>query len=247
MERNFKLVIEYDGTAYYGWQRQGRVPTIQATIETAIAKMANQAVALHGSGRTDRGVHAWNQVATFSADTHLSCEAIQKGLNGLTPADIVIKHCESVPMTFHPRFHAISKIYEYVILNRSVPVAVGRQYAWHVHRPLEIDLMVKGAAVLKGTHDFAAFESTGSPRTHTVRTVFDLSIGYEPSSGRVIVTVEANGFLRCMVRNIVGTLVNVGFGKTSIEEVKDILLSKDRKRAGATAPAHGLFLKEVKY
>jgi len=247
MGKNFKLIIEYDGTAYHGWQRQNNVSTIQGTLEKATAKMTKQPVTLHGSGRTDAGVHAWNQVASFSADTNLSGESFQRGLNCLTPRDIVIKDCQVVPKEFHARFDATGKVYEYIILNRYTPAAVGRTYAWHVRRPLDWSLMEEAANRLKGTHDFAAFEATGSPRSHTVRTVPDASVKYEGSSDRVIFTIEANGFLRCMVRNIVGTLVDVGLKKTSLQEFQSIFTSRDRNRAGVTAPPHGLFLREVKY
>jgi tRNA pseudouridine38-40 synthase len=247
MEKNFKLVIEYDGTAYHGWQRQKSVSTIQETIEQAISKITNREVTLHGSGRTDSGVHAWNQVANFSVATSLSCDALQRGLDSLTPDDIVIKSCESVPMPFHARFDAVSKIYEYIILNRAHPKAIARQFAWHVRAPLDVDAMNAGAAQLEGTHDFAAFEASGSPRNHTVRTVTRAFFVRDTAKDQVVFTIEANGFLRCMVRNIVGTLVDLGLGRMTLENFQEIFLSKDRSRAGATAPPHGLFLKEVLY
>lgn len=247
MERNFKLVIEYDGTGYKGWQRQKCVPTVQGTIEAAIAKMTAKSVTLHGSGRTDAGVHARNQVANFLVDTKLTSETLRKGLNSLTPEDIVIKDCQVVPESFHAQFDATSKVYHYVVLNRPTPVAISRQYAWHVRKPLDLRAVEIAIDTLKGRHDFAAFEGVGSPRTHTVRTVMDAAILKQGSTGYLVFMIEADGFLRCMVRNIVGTLVDVGAGRTSPAQFSQILASRDRKRAGATAPPHGLFLMEVKY
>jgi tRNA pseudouridine38-40 synthase len=247
MERNFKLVIEYDGTGYRGWQRQKSVPTVQGMIEAAIAKMTGKLVTLHGSGRTDAGVHARNQVANFLVDTELTSETFRKGLNSLTPEDIVIKDCQVVPESFHAQFDATSKVYQYVLLNSPTPAAISRQYAWHVRKPLDLRAVEIAMDALRGTHDFAAFEGVGSPRAHTVRTVMAAAILAQGRTGKLVFTIEADGFLRCMVRNIVGTLVDVGAGKTSPVQFSQILASRDRKRAGATAPPHGLFLMEVKY
>ena len=244
--KNFKLTIEYDGTNYLGWQRQATGPTVQAEIERALTSMTGSAVTLIGAGRTDAGVHALGQVANFRCDTRLDPEPILKGLNSLLPPDIAIRECHLVPESFHARYDAKTKVYQYRILNREARSAVGRNYAWFIHTPLDVDAMRQAAGHLVGRHDFKAFESTGSPRAHTVRTV--LMVDWtEKTERRLNFQIEADGFLRCMVRNIVGTLVAVGRGKLMPADVSAILGSRDRKRAGATAPGRGLFLVEVKY
>jgi len=244
--KNFVLTIEYDGTGYKGWQRQAIEPTIQAAVEGALAVLTRSAVVLIGAGRTDAGVHAVGQVANFRSDTRLEPESILKGLNSLLPADIAVRDCRRVSEKFHARFDAKRKVYHYRILNRKMRMAVGRNYAWFIHRPLDWEAMQEAAAMLVGRHDFKAFENTGSPRAHTVRHV--VSAGWR-AEGPDLMTlrIEADGFLRCMVRNIVGTLVAVGVQKIPPEEVRAILSSRDRCSAGSTAPPHGLFLMEVSY
>ncbi|RPH50731.1 MAG: tRNA pseudouridine(38-40) synthase TruA [Desulfobacteraceae bacterium] len=246
MNTNFKLIIEYDGTAYNGWQRQKNGRTIQGEIEKALLVMTGRSLTLTGAGRTDAGVHALGQVANFICDTRLEPEAFYNGLNSLLPGDIVIKECAQVHEKFHSRYDAKRKIYNYRILNRAVPAAVGRDYGWHIRKPLLLEAMQASASCIAGTHDFKAFEGTGSPRKSTVRTVFRAEI-HKNNEDLVIFEIEADGFLRFMVRNIVGTLVCAGLGKISSGDVKEILGSKDRSKACATAPAHGLFLMEVKY
>jgi tRNA pseudouridine38-40 synthase len=247
LPRNFKLVIEYDGAAYHGWQRQKNMPTVQGAIEAALHTMTRQSVALIGAGRTDAGVHALNQVANFLVDTRHAPQVFKKGLNSLLAGDIVIKDCREVDEAFHARYDARSKVYDYRILNRSIPAAIFRQYAWHIKKDLNLDAMQAAIPSFKGQHDFSAFQASGSPRSHAVRTVMDATLTTKNAEGYFVFTIEANGFLRGMVRNIVGTLVDVGLGKTMPEEFQRILISKDRGQAGATAPAHGLFLREVKY
>jgi tRNA pseudouridine38-40 synthase len=244
---NFKLTIEYDGTAYSGWQRQAEHRTVQAELERAIACMTQPPVTLLGAGRTDAGVHALGQVANFHADTRLAPEAFLKGLNSLLPPDIAVRTCAQVPEAFHARFDARSKVYRYHILNREDRAAVGRQYAWFIHRALDADAMQAAARVLVGRQDFKAFESTGSPRAHSVRTITAAGWEVDEAERRLRFTVEADGFLRCMVRNIVGTLVAVGLGRVGAAEVGEILSSRDRRRAGAAAPPQGLFLVRVDY
>jgi len=244
--QNFKLTIEYDGTAYKGWQRQAEEPTVQAEIERALGQMTRANITLIGAGRTDAGVHALGQVANFRCDTRLTPEAILKGLNSLLPPDIAIRDCCRVPQQFHARFAAKSKRYQYCILNRAERAAVGRDYAWFIHRPLNARDMEQAAEPLIGRQDFKAFESVGSPRAHTERNV--MHAGWKAEEGRRLTfQIEADGFLRGMVRNIVGTLVAVGLGKLDPQEMGTILASRDRRRAGVTAPARGLFLVEVHY
>ncbi len=246
MEKKFKLVIEYDGTAYHGWQRQKSDRSIQAEIEKALAVMTRQAITLAASGRTDAGVHALGQVAHFACETAIEPEAFHLGLNSLLPDDIVITNCENVPDTFHARYDARRKTYRYRILNRRVPTAVDNRYVWHIRKKLQIETMQAAATQVVGPHDFKAFEGTGSPRSSTVRTIFRAQLNRE-AEGYLIFEIEGDGFLRYMVRNIVGTLVEVGRGKITPEDFKSILESKDRDQAGATAPPQGLFLVSVDY
>ena len=243
---NFKITIEYDGSAYHGWQRQATDRTIQGEIEIALMTMTGNRVALIGSGRTDAGVHALNQVANFHCDTLLTPEVFLKGLNSLLPEDIVITSCEAVPEKFHARYDVKSKIYHYKILNRSLPVAISRQYAWHIRKELEFNAMRRTLRFIVGSHDFKAFEGSGSPRADSVRQVMSADL-VKTGDGFLILKIEGDGFLKFMIRNIVGTLVDVGLGKITPDDFKRILVSKDRNLAGITAPAHGLFLVSVKY
>jgi tRNA pseudouridine38-40 synthase len=245
--RNFKLVIEYDGAAYHGWQRQKDMPTVQGAIEGALETMTRQSVTVIGAGRTDAGVHALNQVANFLVDTRHTPEVFKKGLNSLLAGDIVIKECSQVDDTFHSRYDVQSKVYDYRILNRLTPTAIFRQYAWHIKKELDLHAMRVAMDFLKGQHDFSAFQTSGSPRSHAVRNVMDATLTTKNAEGYFVFTIQANGFLRGMVRNIVGTLVEVGLRKMLPEEFERILISRDRRQAGATAPPHGLFLREVKY
>ena len=208
--------------------------------------MTRQAVTLSASGRTDAGVHALGQAAHFACATTLEPEDFHKGLNSLLPDDIVIKTCEHVPDTFHARYDAGRKTYRYRILNRVVPTAVDRRYVWHIRKALQIEAMRAAARHLVGRHDFKAFEGTGSPRTSTVRTIVWADLKKE-AEGYLIFEIAGDGFLRYMVRNIVGTLVEVGRGKITPEGFRAILASRDREQAGATAPPQGWFLVAVDY
>jgi len=244
--KTFKLVIEYDGSQFHGWQRQKSDRTVQETIETALAVMTREAITLLGSGRTDAGVHALGQTASFITESHLDADAFFNGLNSLLPGDAVIRSCERMPDDFHARFAVKSKRYRYHILNTAIAPAIGRQFVWHIRKPLDVAAMQTAAEGLIGTHDFKAFEGTGSPRQHTVREVTESFLN-DAGSGNLTYDIEANGFLRFMVRNIVGTLVEVGLGKIPPENITAILQSRDRSQAGATAPPQGLFLMEVNY
>jgi tRNA pseudouridine38-40 synthase len=244
---NFRLIIEYDGTAYHGWQRQRDTPTIQGTIEAALNAMTGQSVTLIGSGRTDAGAHATGQVGNFRAETRLTSGELLNGLNSLLPPDVAIRDCALVDEAFHSRYDARSKVYDYRILNRPIPAAICRQYAWHIKKPLNLKNMTTAMLCLKGQHDFSAFRAAGSSEWDAVRMVMDVALKDRDADGYMVFSIEASGFLRRMVRNIVGTLADVGLEKMSPAAFEQILMSKDRKRAGATAPAHGLFLREVKY
>lgn len=246
MIQTFKLTIEYDGTRFYGWQRQADRPTIQEELEQVLSRILNQPVALDGSGRTDAGVHAWGQVASFCADTDMDPRVLQKGVNSLMKLPIVLTECIRVSDDFHARYSAVSKEYHYHILNTEDPCAVGRDYVWHIYSPLDIAVMNQCCALLCGTHDFKSFENTGAPRRSTVRTVFAAQVEKQPGN-RLVCRICADGFLKNMVRNIVGTLVDAGRYKITVKDFESILSAKDRSLAGATAPARGLFLKQVNY
>jgi tRNA pseudouridine38-40 synthase len=243
---NLKLTIEYDGTAYSGWQKQPDTDTVQGTIEEALSVMAKEPVRLIGSGRTDAGVHALGQVANFHCRADIPPRAFVAGLNSLLPDDIVIRSCESMDNRFHAQYDARRKTYRYRILNQPLPAAIGRQYAWFVPGGLDLSAMQKAAEHLLGTHDFKSFEGSGSPRVRTVRTVSAARL-FRDAQNHVIFEITANGFLRYMVRNIVGTLVDAGRGKIGPDDFRRILLAADRDAAGATAPPHGLFLLKVIY
>lgn len=242
----FKLIIEYDGTAYHGWQVQAGDVTIQETIETALSTMTREKIRLAGSGRTDAGVHARGQVASFKTKANIPAQAFFAGLNSLLPDDIVIKHCEAVDDDFHARFSATHKTYHYRIYNHPIPMAIGRQYAWHIRKKLDVNVMREAISHIIGTHDFKSFEGTGSPRDHTIRTVLNAAL-VEEKNGNLVFDITANGFLRYMVRNLAGTLVDVGLSKTTPDRFKQILNAKNRDLAGATAPPQGLFLVNVSY
>lgn len=243
---NFKITIEYDGSAYHGWQRQASERTIQGEIENALKTMTGNTITVTGSGRTDAGVHALNQTANFRCSTSLTPEVFLKGLNSLLSEDIVITSCKIVPENFHARYDVKSKVYQYRILNRSLPAAISRQYAWHIRKKLNLSAMQEAIRCIIGSHDFKAFEGSGSPRVSTVRCITN-AVLVETDNDYLVLKIEGDGFLKFMVRNIVGTLVDVGFDKITPHDFKQILISKDRNLAGITAPAHGLFLMEVKY
>ncbi len=246
MTTNFKLVIEYDGAPFSGWQVQTDRSTVQGELEKNLGLMLNQSIRLTGSGRTDAGVHALGQVANFHADTSLSCTRIQKGINALIKGPLVIRNCMVVDNDFNARFDAISKEYSYHILNQEDPVAIKRGYLWHIKKPLDLSPIKECCRILTGLHDFKSFEGAGSPRHHTRREVFSASFENRGDS-RLLFKIEANGFLRFMVRNIVGTLVDVGLLKLTVQDFSTILKAKDRSLAGPTAPPQGLFLVRVNY
>lgn len=243
---NFRLLIEYDGTDLHGWQIQKEQRTVQGDIQNALEIMTGRKLVVNGSGRTDAGVHALGQVANFHCETRLTPAAFQSGLNGLLKDDIVIRECAVADDDFHARYDASAKTYRYHILNRTVPSAVGRRFHWSIQKPLDLERMRAAASLLVGEHDFKAFEGSGSPRSTTVRTVSRAEWRAGPD-GALTFEIRADGFLRYMVRNIVGTLVAVGSGKMTSSEVAAVLRSRDRERAGATAPPQGLFLVNVEY
>jgi tRNA pseudouridine38-40 synthase len=244
--RTVKLVIEYDGTNYLGWQVQPRGLTVQGVIEEKLSLLTGETIRLTGSGRTDAGAHAYGQVAHFKTKSPMEVRSIQKALNSLLPADIAVQKAEEAGEEFHARKSARSKVYEYRILNRDPRPALFRGYAWHISQKLDLEEMKRSAQYLVGEHDFSCFRSVGTPTRTAIRRVEGID-WKRSKSGVIQFKIEASGFLKQMVRAIVGTLVEVGKGRIQLEEFLAILESRDRKRAGPTAPAHGLFLKEVKY
>jgi tRNA pseudouridine38-40 synthase len=242
---NTKLTLEYDGTRYHGWQIQANGETIQAVIERAISTFAGETIRVTGSGRTDAGVHALGQVVNFKCGRDLDLRKLLRGLNALTPPDISVIDAVSVPDSFDARRDACSRIYEYRILNRAIPSPFLLNRAWHVHEALEIESIAAAIRSLEGEHDFSSFQAAGCDAAHAVRTVYLASLARRGEL--LVVTIEATAFLRHMVRNIAGTLVEVGRGVRSVGGFKELLELRDRVKAGPTAPPYGLYLLEVKY
>ncbi len=246
-KQNIRLILAYDGSRYHGWQRQKNGITIQEVVEEKLAVMCKTPVRLISSGRTDAGVHALNQVCNFTAPSNLDPDAIEKGLNALLPDDIHVKKAERVPNEFHARYSAISKTYEYRILNGKSPDVFLRHYLWHIRSPLDKNEMEKCLSILKGSHDFTAFKSSGSSNTNPVRSIYRAEIQCPKKNDILRISIEADGFLRHMVRNIVGTVVEAGHGKMDMNGFREVFESKNRQSAGIKAPAQGLFLVSVHY
>ena len=244
--RNIRLLIEYDGTNYHGWQIQPNGITVQEVLEKNLAIMTRQRVRLVGSGRTDAGVHALGQVANFQTSASIPLKGFHRGLNSLLPPDIVIKSVEEAAADFNAQLLAKRKTYLYTILNREIPSAVHRNYSWHYPIPLNVESLQVSAQLLVGKKNFASFQAADADTGNPIREVFraDWFAGKAPF---LCFAIEAEGFLKQMVRNIVGTLVDVGRGKISIEEFERILKAKDRRQAKMTAPPQGLFLMKVEY
>ena len=240
-----KVVVEYDGKNYSGWQRQENSNSIQAEIEKALKKLTGRDITIHGAGRTDTDVHALGQVFHFDADETIPAENYAMALNTKIPWDIRAVSSCLVADDFHSRFDSTKKHYRYRIINRRRPLAIDRHRAWHVTYPLDIDKMREGAEYLLGEHDFSSFMAAHSDIEDTVRRIDSVIIQKEKNE--IVIDIEGNGFLRNMVRIIAGTLVNIGRGTCKPEDMKDIISSKDRSRAGVTAPGHGLYLVEIKY
>jgi tRNA pseudouridine38-40 synthase len=242
---NIKLTVEYDGTNYHGWQVQPNCDSIQSVLERAVSTFAGTPTRVTGAGRTDAGVHALGQVASFVTEKEYSPHRVRRALNALTPPDITIKEVEIAADSFDPRRDARSRVYEYHILNRPTPSPFYWNRTWHVHEPLNIEAMRGAIACLIGERDFSSFRAAGCDAAHAVRRVYQTSL--DAPGGPIVYRIEATAFLRHMVRNIVGTLVEVGRGERTAESFQKLLEMRDRTKAGETAPAHGLFLVEVKY
>ena len=242
-----RLTVEYEGTRYVGWQLQPGGPTVQGELERALATVLREPVRVRGAGRTDAGVHAAGQVATAPLSHTVDPGRVRRSLNALLPDDVAVRDVALVDDSFDPRRHARSRVYEYRILNAPAPSPFWRRWAWHVVMPLDAAAMDEAAQLLEGEHDFATFrgaDAKETPRT-TVRRVLESRIRHQPPL--LVYRIEATAFLKHMVRNIVGTLVEVGHGTWPPDVTTRLLAGRDRTRAGATAPPHGLTLVEVRY
>ncbi len=251
--RRLKLLISYDGTSFSGWQRQSHDVTIQGEVEKFLCRMTREDISLHGAGRTDSGVHARGMVAHFDTSSAIPCQDFKRGLNSMLPGAIRIKNVIDVPVDFHARFSAAQKTYNYVIYTGEIQPPEVRFYSLHVPRRLNLPIMRKCLNLLVGTHDFSSFENSGTRDKNyhfgrgAVRTIFNAELQNNDHSQTLTFTFTGDGFLRNMVRNLVGTLLEAGKEKISITEFETIIHKKNRAAAGPTAPAHGLFLNEVVY
>ena len=274
--RNLRLLISYDGTDFHGWQRQPNAPTVQECLESAIERILGERVQVYGSGRTDAGVHALNQVANFKTACPIPCDNLAKALNDALPPTVRIKHAGEVSTQFHARYDVRSKTYRYRILQAPVCSPFLWRFVWHYPFPLDAERMAEAARLFEGEHDFTSFAgadgsaaneehqglseepnmsrpaSRGQPGARRieaamVRRVFASRIFRRPRTSMLIYEVSGNGFLRHMVRNMVGTLAELGRGKLEASDILRILKARDRTLAGPTAPAKGLCLVRVEY
>ncbi len=245
MEKNVKLIIEYDGTDYYGFQIQPEGRTVQGEIERSLSVIFQKPVKIYGAGRTDAGVHAAGQVINFKHATERTVEQIQRALNGLLPPDIAVKSVEEMDENFHARYSAKRRRYKYQILNRPYRGVFLRNFAFFYPYYLNVELMDEICKIFTGTHDFTSFKASSKEVKSNIRTIF-LFRCYR-SEDLVIFEIEADGFLHMMVRILTGTIIQAGRGRFSPEKIRHILEAKDRRQAGPTLPPQGLSLVEVKY
>ena len=243
--KRIKLTVAYDGTNYYGWQKQPDAVTVEEVVNRELTRLLQEPIEVIGASRTDSGVHALGNVAVFDTDTRIPPEKISYALNARLPKDIVIQDSKEVPPDFHPRRTDCVKTYEYRILNTRFPVPTMRLYAHYVYKPLDVEKMQAAAAFLVGEHDFASFCYAGSQVKETVRTIYRLDLKRE--GNMVSFQVEGNGFLYNMVRIIAGTLIEVGISSYPPERVREMLEARDRIRCGPKAPACGLTLVGIRY
>ena len=253
--RQIRLSLQYDGTDYSGWQIQKNGTTIQGLLEDAIFSVTDVRSRVTGAGRTDAGVHALEQIAIFETASTLSPDVLLQALNANLPRDIRVTDSEECPENFHPRYRAKSKRYSYIISSKVGSLFLNR-YSWQLGFQLNIKAMREASEYLIGKHDFSSFQASGCSAKHPVRELTGITISDLPSiefitfridAPIIKISIEGSAFLRHMVRNIVGTLVNIGKGKYPPEKIKEILGSKDRRNAGPTAPACGLFLGKITY
>ncbi len=241
---NIKMIVTYDGTRYFGWQKTKTGPSIQETLEKALSTLLKKPISIEAASRTDRGVHAKGQVAHFLLDQPRDLPRLIYSLNSLLPFDIRVLQMEPIADDFHPTLQALSKEYQYFICNRPVQDPKDRLYSWHIHEPLDVEAMRECAKIMLGTHDFAAF--TTIEREDTMRTLFAIHIIADPSE-LLEICIEGDRFLYKMMRRLAGTLVAAGKRKISPKEISSLLETPNRTQAGMTAPAHGLFLYKVHF
>jgi tRNA pseudouridine38-40 synthase len=243
--RNVCLIVSYDGTNYHGWQRQPNAQTVEETLKGAVERILDHEVRLIGGARTDTGVHAMGQVVNFVTGKTISHNNLCRGLNSMLPRDIRIRSASDVDEGFHSRYSARSKVYVYCILNQVYNSPFLTRYVLHDSQPFDISAMRRALRIVLGEHDFSSFKKKDEFYRNPVREVKRATAA---TKGRMIyVIIEATGFLRYMVRNMVGTLLLVGHGRMDEEEFQAVLESRDREKAGPTAPAHGLFLRQIRY
>lgn len=242
--RRIKLTLEYDGTDFSGWQVQPDQRTVQGVLQETLSTMMGNEIKVIGSGRTDAGVHALMQVAHAEVTRDIPAGNIMMGLNSVLPRDVRVLYCEDTSQKFHAQRSATGKTYRYTILNVSQPTALDRYRVWHIRQPLDLEGMRMGAAYLIGEHDFAAFKTAGDETT-TVRDLRELDI--KRKGDHIVLTFEANGFLKHMVRNLTGALVEVGLGRMTPDDINKLLASRSRENASKKAPPQGLTLVQVTY
>lgn len=244
--RNIKLIIEYDGKDFNGWQKQKDKLNIQGTIEKAIEQITGEEIELMASGRTDRGVHAIGQVANFKTNSKIPIEKFPIAINTNLKKSIIIKSAEEVDERFHSRLNCKKKTYRYVINNSEYGTAIYRNLETHIPKKLNIKKMQEAIKYFEGEHDFKAFRASGTSSKSSIRTIYKAEVMQMPDN-KIWIQLTGNGFLYNMVRIISGTLLEVGLGKIKPEEIPEIIVSKKRERAGKTLPPQGLYLVEVKY
>ncbi|HEY5466232.1 MAG TPA: tRNA pseudouridine(38-40) synthase TruA [Clostridia bacterium] len=245
--RTIALLTEYDGTRFLGWQSQREGRTIQNELESALSVLFEQPIRLYGCSRTDAGVHAIGHVSHFKASGSIPSDRIPLALSAILPEDIAVRLAVEMPETFHARYGARAKRYTYRIWNTRIRSAITRQTVFHEPRPLDLGAMRQAALLLTGRHDFSAFMAAGGKTATTVRTLMDVRVDRIPGDPTIKITVTGDGFLYNMVRILSGTLLYAGLGKIRPEDLPEILLSGDRRRAGKTLPAKGLTLEAVYY
>jgi tRNA pseudouridine38-40 synthase len=243
--RNLKLTVAYDGSGYHGFQRQPNVQTIQQVLEERLSELLQAPITINGAARTDAGVHAYGQVFNFYTNNAIPVERLPVATRGVLPLDIVVLTAQEMPPDFHARFSARGKIYRYLVLNSSQPDPLLRKYAWQIYRPLDAEKIDKALQELVGEHHFGAFQASGSSARNPVRTLF--SVRCTRTGDKLEFELHGNGFLYHMVRNIVGTAIEVGSGKFTLQQFQTIFAGRDRCAAGITAPASGLYLQQVFY
>ena len=245
--RNIRLLLEYDGSAYHGWQCQKNGASVQETLADAIAAITGERVMPEGAGRTDAGVHALGQVACFRTESRIPSERFADALNAVLPRNIAVTASEEADMGFHPRKHATGKLYRYTVLNRPYRSALMEGRAWHVPAELDLAAMRRAAAEVAGTHDFRSFCASGHSVKTYVRTIRRAEWTGVPGEGVLQFDIEGSGFLYNMVRILVGTMVEIGRGKRPVDDLRMLLEAGDRRKAGITAPAGGLCMMAVRY